>query len=960
VWKTTNGGITWKPIFDHQPIASIGALAVASSNPSIIYVGTGEADFRSDLTYGNGLYKSTDAGVTWTHTGLRDTRHISRILVDPLNPNIVLVAAPGHAYGPSPERGIFRSTDGGATWQKVLQDLADSDNVGAVDVRFDPDDSRTVYAALWAASRVPWSTYPPLSKSGAIYKSRDGGATWKRITGLGLPLGDEWGRVGLAVARGTRGQRVYALIDSKQGGLFRSDDGGEHWSLAGNDRRILGRLWYFGEVDVDPKNPDVVYSPNVSIYRSNDGGKTFLAMKGAPGGDDYHSLWIDPADPQRMIFGSDQGVGISIDGGQSWSSWYNQPTAQFYHVAVDNQFPYRVYGAQQDSGSISTASRGDLGSITFRDWYSVGAGESGYIAPDPADPNIVYGGDTYGGLHRFDRRTGQTQTISPAALPNFASDISHAELRFTWTSPLVFSPQDPHVLYFGSQYVLRSNNQGTSWERISPDLTGAQPGTPSEGPTTLENAKARGYGVIYTIAPSPLGPGQIWTGSDTGLMHLTRNGGKTWENVTPPALGDWSKISLIDASHFDPATAYAAIDRHRRDDISPQILRTHDFGKTWSKIVQGIPDGAYVRAVREDPVRKGLLFAGTELGIYFSLNDGESWRPLQLNMPVVPVHDLVVKDNDLVAATHGRSFWILDDISPLREANDSISASTSYLFTPAAAIRMRANVNTDTPLPAEVPAGENPPAGAIFYYYLAAPAQSDVSLEILDEAGNLVRRYSSHDHPLEPQAASVPFPMYWFMPPQKLETGPGLHRFVWNLRYEAPAVPLPEYSMSTAFGQNTPAEPDGPLVLPGTYQVRLTVDGRSMNKKVSIKMDPRVKTSSDGLQKQFALEMRIYTAFRRGNEALEQIHAFYDHNRDKPAMAQKLEALAHIEPEVPEAGQRPGRSEPTTLSRVLGSLERLAVTVDSADAPPTTQATKAAEEMLARLQSLLEKWEKIK
>ena len=958
VWKTTNGGITWKPIFDSQPIASIGALAVASSNPNIIYVGTGEADFRSDLTYGNGVYKSSDAGNTWVNLGLRDTRHISRIIVDPHDPNIVLVAAMGHAYGPNPVRGVFRSSDGGATWQKVLYK---DENTGAIDLCFDPDNSQTVFAALWSAHRPPWSTYPPLSSSGAIYKSTDGGVTWSQLSGSGLPKEGAWERIGLGIARGTHGQRLYALIDGKPAGLFRSDDGGAHWSLVGDDRRIQGRLWYFGEVDIDPKDPNIVYLPNVSIYRSSNGGKKFEAFKGAPGGDDYHTLWIDPSNPQRMIFGSDQGVGITVDGGQSWSSWYNQPTAQFYHVAVDNQFPYRVYGAQQDSGSVSTASRSDTGSITFRDWYTAGAGESGYIAPDPNDPNIVYGGDTYGGLHRLDHRTGQVQTISPLAVANFLTEISHLELRFTWTSPLVFSPQDSHALYFGSQYLLRSTNQGKSWDRISPDLTGAQPGTIEEAPTTVENAKAKGYGVIYTIAPSRLAAGEIWIGTDTGLVHLTLDGGKTWSNVTPPGLSDWSKISLIEASHFDPGTAYAAIDRHRLDDISPQILCTHDFGKTWSRIAQGLPDGAYVRVVREDPVRKGLLFAGTELGVYVSLDDGASWQSLRLNMPVTPVHDLVVKDNDLVVATHGRSFWILDDISPLRQMPLNASASSSiYLFAPATAIRMRFNANTDTPLPAEVPAGENPPSGAVFYYYLKSSLPGEVLLEVLDEDGKLVRRYSSSDHPAEPKPDSVPFPMYWFSPAEKLSTEPGLHRFVWNLRYEDVRTPQAEYSMSTAFGQNTPMEPQGPQVVPGSYTVRLTAGDKSVSQKLSVTLDPRVHVSADDLQKQFALAMRIHDALQRGSQAVMAIREFYTHNKGNPAMAQKLEALARIEPETPEPRTRSSRNQTITLSHVLGDLERLGATVDSADAAPTTQALKGVDETVNKLESLIKQWEKLK
>jgi len=511
VWKTTNGGTTWEPVFDSQPIASVGALALAPSNPQVIYVGTGEADFRSNLTYGNGMYKSTDGGKTWRNIGLHDSRHIARVLIDPRNPETVLVAALGEAYGPSPERGVFRTTNGGNTWQRVLYK---DDNTGAIDLAADPDNPLTIYAALLHDQRPPWSIYAPTTTSGAIYRSSDGGVTWKQITGGGLPSTD-WGRVGLAVARGALGKRIYALIDTKEGGLFRSDDAGQTWTLAGADSRIRGRLWYFGEVVVDPKDPNTVYLPNVSIYRSTDAGKTFEAIKGAPGGDDYHALWIDPSNPERMIFGSDQGVGISVDGGRSWSSWYNQPTAQFYHVAVDNQFPYHIYGAQQDSGSVETTSRGNDGSITFRDWHPAGAGESGYIVPDPADPNILYGGGTFGELFRYDKRTGQAQIIAPEAIRSFGGDPSKAEFRFTWTSPLVFSPHDPHVLYFGSQYLLKSSDQGNSWEKISPDLTGSDAKASHDGPTTVANAKQRGHGVIYSIAPSPLNAGLIWVGSDT-------------------------------------------------------------------------------------------------------------------------------------------------------------------------------------------------------------------------------------------------------------------------------------------------------------------------------------------------------------------------------------------------------------------------------------------------------------
>jgi photosystem II stability/assembly factor-like uncharacterized protein len=949
VWKTTNGGITWQPIFDGQPISSIGALAVAPSNPDVIYAGTGEADFRSDLTYGNGVYKSTDGGRTWTNIGLKNSRHISRIVVDPKNPEIVFVAAMGSAYGAGPERGLFRSTDGGANWQKVLYR---DENSGAIDAAIDPDRPQTVWAVLLHDQRPPWSAYPPATTSGAIFKSTDGGSVWTPVTMGGLPEGD-WGRAGLAVARGTHGQRVYALIDAKEGGLFKSDDGGQTWLRTGTDPRIRGRMWYFGELYVDPKNPDTVYVPNVSIYRSTDAGKTFAAIKGAPGGDDYHALWIDPANPQRLIFGSDQGAGVSVDGGRTWSSWYNQPTAQFYHVAVDNEFPYHVYGAQQDSGSVYILSRSNDGSITFRDWHPAGAGESGYIAPDPSDPNTIYGGGTYGELFRYDRRTGQAQIIAPDAVRSFGE--AHPEHRFTWTSPIVFSPQDPHTLYFGAQNVLRTTNQGNSWEKISPDLTGMAANTPEEGLLTAANAKARGHGVVYTIAPSPVSSGEIWAGSDTGLIHLTRDGGKTWNNVTPPGLSDWSKISLIEASRSDAATAYAAIDRHRLDDIGPYIYRTHNFGKSWTRINTGIPNGAYVRAVREDPVKKGLLFAGTELGVFFSINDGDSWQPLQLNLPVSPVHDLVIKDNDLVIATHGRAFWILDDISPLRQLTAEIQALPAHLFQPAAAMRIRANTNHDTPLPPEEPAGENPPPGAIFYYYLKSPAQGEVKLEILDSGGKVVRVYSSKDQPFRPPTPPA-FPMYWFRPAEPLSAAAGMHRFIWDIRYSVPPVAQPGYSMSTAYGGDVPREPEGPQALRGDYQVRLTVEGKSYTQPFKLVMDPRVKTTAPDLQKQFTLELRLAQAIQQATQAMEEVHA--------AAQAGKIS----VEDEKKFVGTRrePGAAEAEAAGRqpafaqVIGNLSQILVTVDSADAAPTTQESEAAEKTLARLAALLKQWDAVR
>jgi photosystem II stability/assembly factor-like uncharacterized protein len=955
VWKSVNGGETWEPIFDGQPIASVGALAVAPSNPDVIYVGTGEADFRSDLSYGNGMYKSTDAGKTWSHIGLRDSRHIARIVIDPRNPDVLLVAALGEAYGPNSERGVFRSTDGGANWQKVLYK---DENIGAIDLAADPDNPQTLYAALLHDQRPPWSTYPPVTSSGAIYKSSDGGANWQQIAGAGLAATD-WGRVGLAVARGTHGQRVYALIDARDGGLFRSDDAGRTWTLVGNDPRIRGRLWYFCEVAVDPKDPNTVYLPNVSIYRSTDGGQTFAALKGAPGGDDYHSLWIDPGNPQRMIFGSDQGVGATVDGGKTWSSWYNQPTAQIYHVAVDNQFPYHVYGAQQDSGTIDTTSRGNDGSITFRDWHPAGAGESGYIVPDPADPNIIYGGGTYGELFRYDKRTGQSQNIAPEAIRSFGGDPAKAAYRFTWTSPLVFSPQDSHTLYFGSHYLLKTTDRGNSWQKISPDLSGADAKASQDGPTTVENAKQRSHGVIYTIAPSPVKADEIWVGTDTGLVQLTRDGGKTWTDVTPAGLTPWSKISLLEASRFDAGTAYAAVDRHRLADTGPHIYRTHDFGKTWTAIVSGIPDGAYVRAVREDSVRKGLLFAGTELGVYFSIDDGAHWQPLLFNLPVVPVHDLVVKNNDLVIATHGRSFWILDDISPLRQINSPNASEPVILFQPATAMRIRASTNHDTPLPAEVPAGENPPPGAVFYYYLQSLAQSEVRIEILDGRGQVVRTYSSAGKPWTPPT-NLPIPAYWFHPPAQPPATAGMHRFVWDLRYAVPPVSAPGYGMSTAIGLGVPLEPEGPQALPGAYQVRLTVGGKSYTQAFKLTMDPRIPTPPQDLEKQFALASRLTQGLEKALTATRDIHDARAAGRINEETERKLAGGSGRGANAAANDDQPGSTRAVPLSQLAGTLGQLIGVLDSADAAPTTQAAHAAEETLDQLQTTLAEWEKAK
>jgi photosystem II stability/assembly factor-like uncharacterized protein len=952
VWKTTDGGHVWTPIFDSQPISSIGALAVAPSNSNVIYVGSGEADMRSDISFGDGMYKSIDAGQTWTHLGLRDTRQIGRILVAPKDENLLLVAALGHGFGPNDERGVFRSTDGGQTWATVLYK---DENTGAIDLAFDPDDAKTVYAALWNTRRPAWSVYAPITgPGGGLYKSTDGGVNWKELTGHGLPSGT-LGRIGVDVAAGTKGRRVYALIDApRASGLYASDDGGDNWKLVSTDPRISSRAWYFSEVRVDPRNPDLVYVSNVSLYRSTDGGKTFVAIKGAPGGDDYHSLWIDPDNSSRMISAVDQGVIVTVDGGDSWSSWYNQATAQFYHVAVDNQFPYWVYGAQQDSGTAAVISRSDFGQITFRDWHPIGAGESGYIVPDPVDPNVVFGGSTGGDLYRFESRTGQVEDVSPTPI-SVGAKVKH---RFVWSTPIAFAAQPPHALYQSSQFLMKTSDKGKSWTTISPDLT-LRPGEKEED--------ARG--VIYTLAPSPVKAGQIWVGTDNGLVQLTLDEGKTWRDVSPRNLAPWSMISMIDASPFDAGTAYAAIDRHQMDDIRPHIYRTHDFGKTWTKIDLGIAENAYVHVVRTDTRRPGLLFAGTEVGAYVSFDDGDHWQSLQLNLPVTPIRDLVVKDSDLVIATHGRSFWVLDDISALREVTADTKHREVHLFKPAVAIRIRKNEGRDTPLPRETPAGKNPPAGAIIDYYLKSAPTGPVTLEILDSKGVLVRKYSSNDA-VPKQDQSQAFPTYWLPPPTILSTRAGMNRFVWDLRYERPKALRYGYSIAAVPGDAIMV-PEGALVLPGTYHVRLSVAGHVYSAPLEIKMDPRVSAGAGILERQLALSMKLAETMAQSYDAVLQIRAVRRQITDleaslpgdpkNEAIVTALKAFDEKASSISGSGQFqfPPPTEPT-LASLNGALGDLIDSVGSADAAPTAQAADAFEAYQQLLARQLEAWANLK
>jgi photosystem II stability/assembly factor-like uncharacterized protein len=953
VWKTTDGGTVWQPIFDAQPVASIGAIAVAPSNPSVLYVGTGEADLRSDLALGKGMYKSTDAGKTWTSIGLGETGQIGRIVVHPKNPDIVYVAALGHAYGPNGDRGVYRSIDGGGHWTKAL-DLGP--DVGVVDLALVPDRPDTLYATGWQARREPWTEYAPSQGAGSgLYKSTDAGRHWTRLQGKGLPT-KQWGRAGVAVASGLGGKRVYALIGADDdNGLYRSDNAGESWVRVGTDRRITSRSWYFGRVTVDPQHPDTVYLPNVGLYRSTDGGKNFDVLRGAPGGDDYHLLWVDPTDSAHMILATDQGATISLDAGKTWSTWYNQPTGQFYHVITDNQFPYTVYGSQQDSGSATVPSRTDHGQITEYDRGNVGDGESGYIAPDPRDPNIVYVNNTYGTLYRFDRRTSQTQDVTPWLPPSAVpgSEVATHPLRFPWTSPLVFSPSEPNTLYYGAQMLLKTLDGGLTWSAISPDLTGDTRVPDPQAkvtPPTIETAKSMGYGVLWTVAPSPLDAGIIWTGSDTGLVHLTRDGGKSWVNVTPAGLRDWSKVTHIEASHFDPAVAYAAIDRHELDDPAPVLYRTQDFGQTWALITDGLSPQAFVNAVREDPVRRGLLFAATEQGVFASFDDGGHWQSLQANLPMTSVRDLVVHGDDLAAATHGRAFWILDDIGPLREASPEIAAAEGWLYRPALALRLNSSSFLGTPLPPEIPAAKNPPAGAVIDYVLKEAPKDEVVLEILDVQQQVTAHFSNRDKPVRP-AQPQAIADRWLPSPPPLPAQAGMNRFVWNLHATPPQAPG---------GEAADAPPQGPLVVPGTYQIRLTANGKSYTQPLTVGMDPRSTASPDDLAQQWELSRKAASAMDKCTAILSRVaglrtqSAALKEQSDKVTNQELSAALADFQSQLKRMSSA---TDLSGLAYIRAEVTAVLDAVQSADRRPTAQAMERFASAERKLAMTAQEWE---
>jgi photosystem II stability/assembly factor-like uncharacterized protein len=950
VWKTTDAGRTWTPIFDDQPTGSIGAIAIAPSNAEVLYVGSGEGMQRPDLSVGNGMYKSTDGGRTWTHLGLADAQQIAQIVVDPRDENRLFVAALGHPYGPNAERGLFRSTDGGRTYEKVLYR---DEHTGAADVVLDPVNPDIVYAVLWEARQGPWENAVFTGPGSGLFKSTDGGTTWRPLV-KGLPTfaNDGLGRIGITVAPSLP-SRLFATVEARRGaGIYRSDDAGESWTRVNDDPRVVARPNDAAEVRVHPTNPDIVFVPTIVAWKSADGGKTFEAFRGAPGGDDYQRLWINPTRPDVMIMSADQGAIVTLNGGETWSSWYNQPTAQFYHVSTDNAFPYRVCGGQQESGSACVSSRGNDGQVTFREWHPVGVEEYGYVAADPVNPDIVYGGK----VSRYDRRTGQVQNVSPRPLRG-------DNYRVIRTQPVLFSPIDSTRLYFSSNVVWMTVNEGRDWLAISPDLTRETWDVPESVAHYRNSPDARPTrrGVIYTIAPSPLEIDTLWAGTDDGLIHVTRDGGQSWRDVTPPSLTAWAKVSLIDASHFDAGTAYAAINTLRLDDLRPHIYRTRDGGATWTRIVSGIPDGTIVNAVREDPKRRGLLYAGTEQEVLVSFDDGDNWQSLRLNMPATSIRDLVVKDDDLVVGTHGRSFWILDNVTPLRQLGDEAARADVHLFEPQQAWRVRWNMNTDTPLPPDEPAGQNPPDGALIDYRLAADAPGPIRLEILDATGRVIRAHASDD-PVEAPVEGRNTPDYWLRPPQVLSAKAGTHRFVWDLRLAPPAVLTFTYPIA-AIHRNTPREPRGPLVPPGRYAVRLTAAGRTLTRELTVRLDPRVELTDAHLRDIHATARRIYDLIASSRAELDEMDAVRDRIRDlrgkapNPLLTNALDAtdqkVAGIRG---SAGGFGGGSGPDSLARVNAQLAQLLDIVDEVDARPTPSTMTALAERQGALETLTAQW----
>jgi photosystem II stability/assembly factor-like uncharacterized protein len=959
VWKTMDAGANWVPVSDGQfKTGSVGAIGVSESDPNVVYAGMGESPIRGNFSHGDGVYKSTDAGKTWKSSGLEDSRQISRVRVHPRNSDVVYVGALGHVFGPSEERGVFRSIDGGKSWKRILYK---GNRAGAGDLVLDPSNPNTIYAGLWQVYRTPYSLESGGPDSG-LYKSTDGGDTWTEFThNPGLPKG-VIGNAGITVSQANP-DRIWAIIEADDGGVFRSDNGGKTWSRVNEERKLRQRAWYYTRIYADPQNAEVVYVLNTGMYRSNDAGHTFNPIPDPHG--DNHDLWIAPNDPLRMINCNDGGANITFNGGKTWSTQANQPTAQFYRVAVDNDFPYNIYGAQQDNSTVRIASRTTSFGIDRTDWYDVGGGESGWIAPYPKDSQIVFAG-SYGGLvTRQDHHTGQTRNVSPWPDNPMGWGAADLKYRFQWNFPLLFSPHDSETLYAGGNVLFKSTNQGQSWHAISGDLTRndkSKQGS-SGGPITKDNTSIEYYCTLFTVMESPVQSGVIWTGSDDGLVYVTRDGGKNWANVTPKGMPEWIQINSIDASSHDPGTAYVAATMYKSDDLKPYLYKTSDYGKTWTKIVKGIPDNAFTRVVREDPNRRGLLYAGTETGLYVSFDDGGRWQSLQLNLPVVPVTDLVIhkRERNLVAATQGRSFWVLDDLPVLYQLNDDVSRSAEHLYKPGDTYRMPGFGGFQAP----AAIGENPPNGAAIYYYLKSKQEGEMALEILDGSGKSIRKFTNKASEGQGAPAGDDDGFGFGPPAARIPAEAGLNRFVWDLRYPD-ATRFPGLIMWAGATR-------GPRAVPGTYQVRLTAGGKTMTQSFEVKPQPGMTTTQAEFVKQFELLTKINDKLTSIHKAIIEIRdtrkqmddivkRVKDSPADKPVAdaAKSLnEKLTAVEEALYQTKNRSSQDPLNYPIRLNNKLAALGGVVAEADVAPTDQCYSVYDELVAAIDAQLKKLEQV-